>query len=120
MTKVQKVKDWCKIHAGDLIATGIILGSGIVCYKLIKSLPKGNSIAVSDPVDTTKKILPNLGIGKLDDALQYTDGAVELWLDELKLKDLGKLGEEIKNAVGDLPENEKVWALLDIRQARTE
>lgn len=119
-----KAIEWIKEHKKDILVTGItaVVG-GLGLYYISKKMPKCKNIgsATESLTDTFKSEILNvidIGVGALDDAVKYNNGTVELWLDNLRIDELGDLGEAITNNVPDLPENANVWALLCIREDR--
>jgi hypothetical protein len=119
--KFKKAWNYVKEH-GDvfIIAGGVIISCGIWGGTLL-ALPKPTKVLVDNPLFTGNKskpikVLPRLGDWKVDDVLKYENGTYELWLDDLRLDDIGKLGEEIRNNVPGIPANSKVWALMSISE----
>lgn len=119
-----KAVEWFKEHKWEILVAGstIVLG-GLGIYAISKKA--GHRISIEQALDTEtdvfaskKMYLTDIGVGALDDAIRYNDGTVELWLDNVKLDELGKLGEGITENISDLPENANVWALLCIRKDR--
>jgi hypothetical protein len=116
--------EWIKEHKWKILIAGssIVLG-GLGLYAISKKA--GYKISVEQSLDTKTNIFKaerlnviDLGVGALDDAIRYNDGTVELWLDNIRLDELGQLGEGINDNIPGLPENANVWALLCIREDR--
>lgn len=121
--KLNKAKEYAKEHLGEILivtgATSIAIIGGVSAYKACKKVP---SIDISDikfEENNITKIFPDLGVGVVEDAMRYTDDrkTVELWLNDLSISDLGKLGDGIKNGIKDIPENAKAWVLINIHDA---
>ena len=118
--KPNKVKEWLQENKEELCMAayvGATFAVGIGCGYLFGKMPKAKSITIDDnPVDAMKRILPVFNVGKLEEAIRYSDGTVELWADKIQLSDLGNLGAEIAERITDLPENPSVWALMCISE----
>ena len=118
--KIEKVWVFVKEHKKEiLIGSGIAILGGFGLYKATRYKPSckcsiGKSLLESVN-DCRETITPDLGVGTLGDAFKYDGGTIELWMDNLNIEDLGKLGEGIVNNIPDVPKDAKVWALLDIR-----
>lgn len=118
--KPNKVKVWMKEHEVEIcyvvgVGSALVLGAG--CGYLFGKMPKAKPITIDDnTVDKMKRILPVFNVGKLEEAIRYSDGTVELWADKIQLSDLGNLGAEITERITDLPENPSVWALMCISE----
>lgn len=113
--KLKKAWEWTVDHNSEIIGISLPIISGVVLFALAKHVAK--SATVSNHVEHEYCLMPKLGGGKCSDIKIYSNGGVELWLDELKLSEMGTLGEDIMNHVNNispLPENAKVWALLTI------
>lgn len=115
-----KVIEWIKEHKTEiLIATGTVVLGGLCIYGVTKKTPKVDTSALATTFVKPEHLkLEGFDVGVCDDVLKYNDGGVELWLDNVKLEQMGQLGEEIVKRVTDLPENPNVWALLCIREDR--
>lgn len=118
--KPNKVKAWVKEHDVEIgVATciGVSFVAGIAYGYFFGRMPKVKPIAVDEnTVNKVKHILPVFNVGKLEDALRYDTGTIELWVKEIPLEDLGNLGAEITEQIMDLPDNAKVWTLMSISE----
>lgn len=118
--KFNKMWEFVKDHKREiLIGTGVAIAAGFGLYKITSRKP--NIIVDLEQISTEATnckncFKPELGVGVVEDAIKYDCGTIELMLDQLKLSDMGRLGEEIANKIPDIPENAKVWSLLDIRE----
>lgn len=123
MTKKEKVLEYVKNHKKEILISACVVIGGAVLYKVCKTNPIAVTNAVEfEPVKCRWPEhfeVPGFSVGKLDDALRYQDGMVELWADGIDLDNMGKLGEEIHDLISDLPEHPDVWALMCIREKRT-
>ena len=103
-----------------LICSGVVILGSLGLYGVNKIKPSYRTVfgktTFKSGMDCNKTILPNLGVGDLGDAVKYDGGTVELWLDNLTLDDIGKLGEGIINNIPNVSKDSKIWALLDIRE----
>jgi hypothetical protein len=119
--KFKKAWNFVKEHSGEiLIASGVIVLGGVAAATLLNT-SKPTKVLIDDSLLTSNenkpiKVLPKLGDWNVDDVLKYNDGTYELWLDNLRLEDIGKLGEEIRNNVPGVPANAKVWTLMSIKE----
>lgn len=118
--KLNKVKAWIKENKTKiLIGTGAAVLGGIAVYAIGKSVPKldlKSTTLASESLDgVTKHFKPDITIGALDDALQYKDGSIELWMDNIKINELGQLGEEFLGKLPNVNEDSNVWALMCIK-----
>lgn len=114
-----KVFEWIKEHKTEiLIATGTIVLGGLCVYGVSKKTPKVDSTSTKIFAGPEHLKLTGFDVGVCDDVLKYNDGSVELWLDNVKLEQIGELGGEITKRIPELPENSNVWALLCIRGDR--
>lgn len=116
-----KVIEWIKEHKTEiLIVTGTAVLGGLCVYGVTKKkTPKVDTSALTNAFVKPEHLkLEGFDVGVCDDVLKYNDGGVELWLDNIKLEQMGDLGGEIMKRVTDLPENPNVWALLCIREDR--
>lgn len=118
--KFKKAWEYMKEHRTEILLVG---GAIVATSALGAAWFKGRTVKVlvDDPTVLDKaskpvKVLPKLGNWKVDDVLQYNDGTIELWLDNLSLDDIGELGEEIVSKIPNVPTNSKVWALMSIRE----
>lgn len=122
--KMNKVWNWAKEHKDEIImASGTVVLTGIGIYCCLKMPGQNAKSAFEDIADQLEcevskpeKIAPMLGVGKLEEALRYDDGVIELWMDKLKMEDIGKLGEGIVDNIPNVPENAEVWILMNIRE----
>ena len=110
--KLKKVWAWTVDHNSEIIEISLPIISGVVLFALAKHVAK--SATVSNHVGHEHCLMPKLGGGECSDITTYLNGTVELWLDEVKLSEMGTLGEDIVNHISPLPENAKVWGLLSI------
>lgn len=123
--KIMNAWEWAKEHKSEIIVAGcaaIVGGCGVVLYKNRQA-----SLAIKKALSTVKddwkpeKLdILDLGVGKLDDAMKYPDGTVELWLDNIPLKDMGALGDAITAQIDGIPGDNNVWALLSVKPKITE
>lgn len=117
---MKKIWNWTKDHKKEIIITaatavgGIcLIKAGVDCVKIVKNVK--SNMALPNP----EGFIPEIGVGTVGDYARYERGDVELWMDNIPLAELGKLGEEIANKVPDVPENPVVWALLSVRPGET-
>ena len=97
--KVTKVKNFVVDHKKEIaIVAGLTVG-GIVVYKILKSVPKGDERIgkiISDVADTEflERIeKPVLSIGTVDDIWKDQWGT-SIILNDFTVGDMGKIGEE--------------------------
>lgn len=111
--KIKNAWEFIKGHKKVIAGTAITVIGGVV---LFKSLPKNKCtehvVHLTNP--KPEKILPDFGVGVVQDVLQYEDHITEIWMDHIPLADMGKLGEAIRDNIPDIPENYEVWALLNL------
>lgn len=118
--KIKKVWEWTKDHQREIViaaCTGVVAIGGTILFKNRKEaaiIQKALSTVKDCDRPETVNII-DLGVGKLDDALRYSNGAVELWLDDIPLADLGTLGDAITTQIDGIPGDNKVWALLSVK-----
>ena len=118
--KIENAWEWIKEHKGEiLIATGatVITACGIGLHNKHRAnvmIRKALSTS-KDCIYPEKLNILDLGIGKLDDAMRYSDGTVELWLDNIPLYDMGALGDAITAQIPGIPGDNNVWALLSVK-----
>ena len=117
-----KVIEWIKEHKVEILAaTGVAVLGGLCVYGVSKKKPKIDMSALNNICIGPEHLkLDGFDVGVCDDVLKYDDGCVELWLDNVKLEQMGDLGGEIVKRVTDLPENPNVWALLCVRKDRVQ
>jgi hypothetical protein len=117
--KIMNAWEWVKDHKSEVAIAGcaaIIGGCGVVLYKNRQA-----SLAIRKTIDAYKSHRPekieiiDLGLGKLEDAIKYPNGTVELWLDDIPLKDMGALGDAITAQIDGIPGDNNVWALLSVK-----
>lgn len=113
MKKMNKVKEFWNEHKKEIVLTAAAVVGGIVLVKTGAKYVKfvKSNAALPNP----EGFIPAIDVGVVGDYARYERGDVELWMDNMPLADMGKLGEEIAEKVPDLPENPIVWALLNIR-----
>lgn len=114
--KLEKAKQWVTenkesilVGIGATVLTGIGL---LIGYKVIDKKFGCVIEHLSECASNTKE-LPKFEVGELGDLVTYKNGNVELWLDKINLCDMGKLADNIKEVVS-VPDNAKVWALLNV------
>ena len=118
--KIMNAWEWVKDHKSEVAIAGcaaIVGGCGVVLYKnrqaslaIMKTFSTINDITRPDKID-----ILDLGVGKLDGAMRYSDGTVELLLDNIPLKDMGALGDAITTQIDGIPGDNNVWALLSVK-----
>lgn len=118
--KIRNAWEWTKEHKGEIIVAvgaSVITACGVVLFKNHKE-----SVAIRKALSTVKDSswpeklnILDLGVGKLDDAMRYQDGTVELWLDNIPLYDMGTLGDAITAQIPGIPGDNNVWALLSVK-----
>lgn len=117
--KIMNAWEWVKDHKSEIAIAGcaaIVGGCGVVLYKNRQA-----SLAIRKTIDAYKSHQPekinisDLGLGKLDDAIKYPNGTVELWLDDIPLKNMGALGDAITAQIEGIPGDNNVWALLSVK-----
>jgi hypothetical protein len=117
--KIMNAWEWVKDHKSEIAIAGcaaIIGGCGVVLCKNRQA-----SLAIRKTIDAYKSHQPekidisDLGLGKLEDAIKYPNGTVELWLDDIPLKNMGALGDAITAQIDGIPGDNNVWALLSVK-----
>lgn len=103
-----------KVQFGIAAAATVAAVSGIVLLKLPKPTPSGKTFNITIP-KVEKKVLPDLGIGVLEDVTDYGDKGLELWMDKIPLTKLGDLGDAIRDNFEGVSDDSEVWALLNVR-----
>jgi hypothetical protein len=118
--KLQKAKDYVKEHKKEILIVSGLAIIGVVAGVGLNKVSKNGSHDLTDVLNTIsgqEHTKPDLGVGITEDVVRYEDnGLIELWLDNLKLSDIGKLGEGITENISDVPENAKIWALMSIQE----
>ena len=118
--KINKVKVWIEEHKREIvIAAGaaVVTVGGIILFKnhkeatnVVEALTKSSNDWRPEKLNIT-----DLGVGELGDAMRYSNGTVELWLDNIPLNDMGTLGDAIAAQIPDIPGDNNVWALLSVK-----
>lgn len=117
---IKNAWEWIKEHKKEIAiaaCTGVMAIGGTILFKNCKeaaAIRKALS-TVKDCARPEKVNIIDLGVGKLDDALRYSDGTVELWLDNVPLADMGTLGDAITAQIPGIPGDNNVWALLSVK-----
>lgn len=117
--KFSKVKAWFKENKTKiLVCVGTAAVGGLAIYAVGKTVPaltiKSTTFKTEDASKFKTNFDPGLVIGEVGDAIKYKDGNVELWMDKIKLSELGQLGEDIAAKIPEANENSYVWALMNI------
>lgn len=121
--KTKNAWSWVKEHKveigiGALCVATTVAGVAVfkkqidpeVIMKRIKNTSKPKKTSIWPKVLDAR----DLGVGECNDVLAYENGSVELWMDNVSLSDMGKLGEVIRDHFPDLGDG-NVWALMNIR-----
>lgn len=115
--ELKKAWRWTKEHAGEIItfaACTAVIGTGLyVCLGNRKSSVTTYPWNSAEPVKS-KTIYPSLGVGIVEDANEYGNGVRDFWVNNLKISDIGKFGEGIKQAYSDVTDDHTVWALIQV------
>lgn len=118
--KFNKAWEFVKDYKREiLIGAGVAIAAGFGLYKITSRKPEiiVDLEQISTETMNCKNLFkPELGVGVVEDAIKYDCGTIELMVDQLKLSDIGKLGEEIANKIPDIHENAKVWSLISISE----
>ena len=116
--KMKKAWKWIKEHKVEIGLTAFtVVGGVVLCKSITKPVSEGGSkLKVSDIIPE-KKILPDIGIGTVTYYAGDKNGlGMEFMMDGITLDKMGELGEQIRVNVPDpIPDNECVWALINIR-----
>lgn len=121
--KVKNAWEWTKEHKKE-VALGacavVVTACGVILFK-----NRQHSVDIKQAFKSVsdwrpEKLETDLGVGKLDDAMRYPDGMVELWMDDIPLKDMGTLGDAIAAEIPDVPGDSTVWALLAVKPNNVE
>lgn len=120
-----KVIEWIKEHKTEiLIVTGTAVLGGLCIYGVSKKKPKVDMNKLLDAarkIKTEKLELDGFDVGVCNRAVKYPDdGTIGLQIDNIKLKQMGDLGEEIVKRVPELPTNPNVSVLLSIIEDRVQ
>lgn len=119
--KIKNKFEWVKNHKKGVIIAGLatvgtVVG-GIFLYKNNYYVNVGKFI---DNWGSARKVADKvtvsaLGTCKVNDIIRYETGTIEMFLDNIPLAEMGKLGEDIIEKIPNLPDNANVWALLSIK-----
>lgn len=125
MEKTKKAWAYVKEHKKEiLIGIGVAV-SGVALYKVCKTKPRITTSELAEPIvnlmnDVVDEVdhieIHDFKVGDLTDVMKYSSGSTELWLEQVDINDIGKLGEEIVSKIPDIPENAKVWMLMNISE----
>lgn len=117
--KENKVKNWVKDHKWEIIgAAALVAGAFGVGYVLQRNA-SAKTVTIDIPANPLKPEhlkVTDWAVGKLDDIMKYDNGAYELWMDEVPIEDMGKLGEEILNNC--TTQGRTAWILLEVHPDR--
>jgi hypothetical protein len=113
--KFKKAWTWVKENKELIIGTGLMVVGGAALIAVgIKYRPDKRT-GSNDPAPNG--IIPNWGVGDCCNYETYGEGKViEFWLDNVNIEDTGKLGEEIISKIPNLPDNAKMWAIVNISE----
>lgn len=90
--KMKKAKVYVCEHKREfIIGAGLIVVGGIV-FVVTKQKPKTVTV---DKILEMNPTIPKLDIGTISDLQVYENGNIDLILNDVKLADLGKVGEEL-------------------------
>ena len=114
-----KIMEWIKEHKVEiLIVTGTAVLGGLCIYGVSKQRPKVDMNKLLDAarkIKTEKLELDGFDVGMCNRAVKYPDdGTIGLQIDNIKLEQMGDLGEEIMKRVPELPTNHMVGGLFSI------
>lgn len=119
--KMENMRNWIEDHKYEIGIGALCVATTAVCAVLIKkqldpevimnNIKKANQPKMS--IWPKKLDIVDLGVGALDDAMVYDNGVVELWMDQITLSDMGKLGESLRDNFPELSDA-SVWALMSI------
>lgn len=119
-----KIMEWIKEHKAEiLIVTGTAVLGGLCIYGVSKKTPKSDIKELFDSIDKIKPEnieLDGFDVGMCDRAVKYPGGVIDLWVENVKLEQMGDLGEEIIKRVPELPSNPAVGGLLTIMEYRVQ
>ena len=116
--KVKNAWVWVKDHKTEIAITSMIAVCGVILHKTnehanqVKNFLSG----LGTGTKTFKYLdISDIGIGTVDTVVRHKDGMIELWMDNVPLTDMGKLGEAISEKIPDLPANPIARILLTIK-----
>lgn len=120
-----KIMEWIKEHKVEiLIVTGTAVLGGLCIYGVSKKKPKVDMNKLLDAahkIKTENLELDGFDVGMCNRAFKYSDdGTIGLHIDDVKLEQMGDLGDEIAKRVPDLPTNPNVSVLLSIIEDRVQ
>lgn len=123
--KIKNAWEWTKEHKSEIgiaVCATAATVCGVILFKNHKhsvDIPQAFK-SVEDNWRPERLKIVDLGVGKLDDAMRYPDGTVELWMDNIPLADMGTLGDAITAQIPGIPGDNNVWALLSVKPSIVE
>lgn len=128
MTKMEKCKNFVKKHKWKIIAGGSLAVIGGIAYGISKASVKADKLLEIVDVDSGYNKFDDfmegveLGVGTVDDAWRESARSMDLILNDIKVADVGKLGEGLMNidGVNEDTDLSMMLCLLDVNKNETE
>ena len=108
---VKKVLNYAKTHKKEIITGTAIVAGGIVLYAFTKQKPKIENLNSTNLITDLKESV-NWNLGELTECFK-DDGGVEAIVNDIKVSDIGALGEEFIRT-GEVTAEDTVSAILYI------
>ena len=114
--KMKKVVNYIKEHKTEIIVgSGVTILGGICAHKIYKA-DKGTKCIKTNNILKVEHITDvDLGVGKVEDIIRFPEGAIEFWVDNVDIKDVGKLGESMMTNVPDVTADSELWMLTVVK-----
>lgn len=120
--KIKKIKVWMEEHKKEIVITAgaaVMTVGGIILFKNHKYVADIKKALTSSGKWRPEQLyLEDVGIGRVDNALLYPNGCIEMMMDDIPLSDMGELGDTLFdhfNPTNGVSKDSKVWALLSIK-----
>ena len=105
--------NWTKEHKKGIILSVVTVVGGVVLYKAGASYVE-RVVKPNMPLPNPEGFVPEIDVGVVGDYARYPGGVVDLWMDKVRLGDMGKLGEELVEQIPDLSENSTMFMITNI------